>query len=181
VRDRLVGGGRRECGAYLTGILLLLALVLLACVALIPLGLPGTWIMLAAAVGYDMLPGSADVGWTALTIAFVLALVAEVLEFTVAARYTTRYGGSRRAGWGAILGGFVGAIVGVPVPIVGSVIGAFAGAFAGAYLAERTRKSEHATATRVATGALLGRAAAAAIKTGFGLAIAALLILSAWR
>jgi uncharacterized protein YqgC (DUF456 family) len=68
----------------------------------------------------------------------------------------------------------------VPVPIVGSVIGAFAGAFAGAYVAERTRKSDHATGTRVATGALVGRAAAAAIKTAFGLAIATLLVLSAW-
>jgi uncharacterized protein len=160
--------------------LLLLALVLLACVALIPLGLPGTWIMLAAAFGYGFLPGAGRVGTGWLVAGLALALVAEVLEFTVAARYTTRYGGSRRAGWGAILGGFAGAIVGVPVPIVGSVIGAFVGAFAGAYIAERTRRSEHAAATRVATGALLGRAAAAAIKTAFGLAIAVLLIFGAW-
>ena len=47
-------------------------------------------------------------------------------------------------------------------------------------LAERTRRSEHSAATRVATGALLGRAAAAAIKTAFGLAIATLLIFAAW-
>ena len=162
--------------------LLLLALVLLACVALIPLGLPGTWIMLAAALGYDALAGTAGarIGFGWLVVGLVLALVAEVLEFTVAARYTTRYGGSRRAGWGAILGGFAGAIVGVPVPIVGSVIGAFVGAFVGAYIAERTRRSEHSAATRVATGALLGRAAAAAIKTAFGLAIATLLIFAAW-
>jgi uncharacterized protein len=160
--------------------LFLFALLLLVCVALIPLGLPGTWIMLAAALGYNALPGDGRVGTTALIVAVVLALVAELLEFTVAARYTTRYGGSRRAGWGAILGGVAGAIVGVPVPIVGSVIGAFAGAFAGAYVAERTRTSDHATGARVATGALIGRAAAAAIKTAFGLAIATLLVLSAW-
>ncbi len=154
--------------------------MLLACVALIPLGLPGTWIMLAAALGYNALPG-AGIATPWLIGAAALAVVAEVLEFTVAARYTTRYGGSRRAGWGAILGGFAGAIVGVPVPIVGSVIGAFAGAFVGAYVAELTRRSQHAAATRVATGALLGRAAAAAIKTAFGLAIATLLVLAAWQ
>ena len=159
---------------------ILLALVLLACVAIIPLGLPGTWIMLAAGLGYDLLPGDGQIGTWTLLIGLALALVAELLEFLIAARYTTRYGGSRRAGWGAILGGFAGAIVGVPVPIIGSVIGAFVGAFAGAYVAERTRRVDHGPATRVATGALIGRAAAAAIKTAFGLAIAALLLFGAW-
>ena len=159
--------------------LVLFAVVLLGCLVLIPLGLPGLWLMLAAAVGYNALPGPAPIGTATLVGTALVAVVAEVLEFTVAARYTTRYGGSRRAGWGAIFGGLVGAIVGVPVPIVGSVVGAFVGAFAGAYVAERTRRAEHAAATRVATGALLGRAAAAALKTACGLAIAAWLYAAA--
>src|SRR5690349_8399186 len=104
------GWNLTRAAPYLSSMLLLLALVLLACVALIPLGLPGTWIMLAAALGYNFLPGQGQVGTGWLTAGLALALVAEVLEFTVAARYTTRYGGSRRAGWGAILGGFAGAI-----------------------------------------------------------------------
>jgi uncharacterized protein len=68
----------------------------------------------------------------------------------------------------------------VPIPIIGSVIGAFAGSFAGAYIAERTNRSDSAVATRVATGALIGRAAAAAIKTGFGIVIAIWLLFAAW-
>ena len=160
--------------------LALFAAALLGCLALIPLGLPGIWLMLAAALALNALPGPAPIGTAALVGAVLLAVVAEVLEFTVAARYTTRYGGSRRAGWGAILGGLAGAVVGVPVPVVGSVIGAFVGAFAGAYVAERTRRAEHGAATRVATGALIGRAAAAALKTACGLAIAALLLAAAW-
>lgn len=165
-------------------LLLLFAAALLACIALIPLGLPGTWAMLAAAFGYNALAASAGagrIGAGTLVAVAVLALAAEVLEFTVAARYTTRYGGSRRAGWGAILGGLAGAVVGVPVPVVGSVVGAFAGAFAGAYVAEWSRQAEAATARRVATGALLGRAAAAAVKTVCGLAIGAWLLIAAWR
>jgi hypothetical protein len=160
--------------------LLLLAVALLGCIALIPLGLPGLWVMLGVALGFNALSASAGIGLGTLLGATALAVVAEVLEFTVAARYTTRYGGSRRAGWGAILGGIVGAVVGVPVPVVGSVVGAFVGAFAGAYVAERSRRSDASTATRVATGALVGRAVAAAIKTAFGLAIAAWLLLAAW-
>ena len=163
-------------------LILLLAVALLACIALIPLGLPGLWLMLAVGFGYNAVSpaGGAQIGTSTFVVAAGLALVAEVLEFTVAARYTTKYGGSRRAGWGAILGGVVGAIVGVPVPIVGSVIGAFAGSFAGAYLAERTNRSDSGVATRVAKGALLGRAAAAAIKTGFGVVIAIWLLFAAW-
>jgi len=161
-------------------LVVLLAAVLLGCLALIPLGLPGLWLMLAAALGYNALvAGPGPIGWVTLGGAILIAVVAEVLEFTVAARYTTRYGGSRRAGWGAILGGVAGAVVGVPVPVVGSVIGAFVGAFAGAYLAERSRRAEHGAATRVATGALVGRAAAAALKTACGLAMAAWLVAAA--
>ena len=160
--------------------LLVLALILLASLFLVPLGLPGTWVMIAAAMGYGYVAGE-GIGFPTLVVIFALAVVGEVIEFTLAARYTRKYGGSRRAGWGAIIGGIIGAIVGVPVPIIGSVIGAFAGAFLGALVAERTRGATTTDATRVATGALLGRAAAVAAKSAIGVAIAALILLCAWR
>jgi uncharacterized protein YqgC (DUF456 family) len=160
-------------------LLLALAVVLLVCIALIPLGLPGTWLMVAAAFGFNAL-GGARIGTTTLIIIAVLTIVAEVLEFTVAARYTRQYGGSRRAGWGAIFGGLIGAFVGIPIPIIGSVIGGFIGAFAGAFVAEWSRRADASSPTRVATGALLGRAAGAAIKTAFGLAIAVWVLFAAW-
>src|SRR5438046_509471 len=81
-----------------------------------------------------------------------------------------RYGGSRRAGWGALVGGLVGAAIGVPVPIVGSVIGAFVGSFAGAALFEYTRSARAGVAVSAGWGAVLGRAAAAAVKIALGLA-----------
>ena len=61
----------------------------------------------------------------------------EALEWILAGRFARKYGGSKRAGWGAIIGGIVGAFVGVPIPIVGSVIGAFAGAFVGVAVGSR--------------------------------------------
>src|SRR5215216_454937 len=100
---------------------LLFAAVLLLSLFLIPLGLPGTWIMIGAAIGYDALMAGDPVGWFTIGATMVLAAIAEVFEFTLSTRYTRKYGGSRRAGWGAIIGGIVGAIVGVPVPIIGSV------------------------------------------------------------
>lgn len=150
---------------------LLLILVLLLGLFLIPLGLPGLWVMLAAVVGYMFLgpPGAVGV-WTIVVVA-LLAGIGELLEFVLAGRYARKYGGSRRAGWGAIIGSIVGAIIGVPIPIVGSMVGAFLGAFAGAWVAELTRNAELRGATRVATGALLGRIAATAAKVGIGCAV----------
>jgi len=154
---------------------LLLAAVCLLSLFMIPLGLPGTWVMIAAGVGYSILvPNS--IGVFALVGTTVLAVVGEIFEFTLAGKYARKYGGSKRASWGAIIGGMVGAIVGVPVPIVGPIIGAFAGAFIGALMFEYSRAADHRTATRVAWGALVGRVVAAALKVAIGFAIAAWLI-----
>jgi uncharacterized protein YqgC (DUF456 family) len=141
--------------------ILLFAIVLLVSLFLIPLGLPGTWIMVGAAIGYDALVGKDPIGWVTIVGTAVLAIIAEIFEFSLSARYTKKYGGSRRAGWGAI-------------------IGAFVGSFIGALVAEYTRRESTAgTATRVATGALIGRVVAAAMKTGMGVVIAAWLVAAA--
>ena len=151
----------------------LLALVLFGSLLLIPLGLPGLWLMLGAALVYWILIPAGGIGLWTLIGASVLVIIAEVLEFTIAGSYTRRYGGSRRASWGAILGGIIGAIVGVPVPVIGSVAGAMIGAFAGAFMGELTvARGERGDPTRVATGAMLGRAVAAAVKCGIGIVVA---------
>jgi uncharacterized protein YqgC (DUF456 family) len=161
---------------------LTLAAICAVSLVLVPLGLPGIWLMLAAGVGHDWLVPEARIGWPVIGVAALLAVVAEWLEFSLAGRFARKYGGSRRAGWGALIGGVAGAIMGVPVPVIGSMIGAFAGAFAGALVAEYThRQATAGSATRAATGALIGRVAAAAIKTALATVIAVMLVLNAWR
>jgi len=155
---------------------LLFGAVLLLSLFLIPLGLPGTWVMVGSAIGYDVLVKGDPIGWVTIAATAVLALIAEIFEFSLSARYTRKYGGSRRAGWGAIIGGIVGAVVGIPVPIIGSMIGAFIGAFVGALLFELAGGTRAGAATRVATGALLGRVVAAAMKVGIGFVMAAWVI-----
>lgn len=151
----------------------LLFLTLLLGLALVPLGLPGLWIMLGATLVYWIAVPAGSIGGFTFGVLAALVVVAEVLEFTISGRYARKYGGSRRAGWGAIVGGIVGAVVGVPLPIVGSMLGAFAGAFAGALVAELTVAREtRGEPIRVATGALIGRAVAAATKVAFGMAMA---------
>jgi uncharacterized protein YqgC (DUF456 family) len=157
---------------------LMLALLFLGLV-LIPLGLPGLWVMLLAVIGYGALTDFRGVGLGTLITVTVLAFIGEAIEWWVGYRYTRRYGGSRRAGWGALLGGIIGAFAGIPIPIVGSVIGSFLGSFAGAAIFEFTKTPENAV--RMGWGALLGRMWATAAKTSLGLVIAVIAVFAALR
>lgn len=162
--------------------LLLLSAVIVISLVLVVFGLPGLWVMIASAVGYRILLPDNPISWFTIAAITVLAIVAEVFEFTLTGTYARKYGGSRRAGWGAIIGGVIGMMVGIPVPVIGSVIGAFAGSFVGAFIAEISGgQSSTAGATRVATGALVGRVVATAMKVGIGCAIAAWILVAAWR
>ncbi|MGH7675924.1 MAG: DUF456 family protein, partial [Gemmatimonadales bacterium] len=91
------------------------------------------------------------------------------------------YGGSSRAGWGALAGGLVGAVIGVPVPVIGSVIGAFAGSFVGAAVLEYARARRADAAVGAGWGAVLGRAAAAAAKMALGFVIVGVALFTALR
>jgi hypothetical protein len=135
---------------------------------LIPLGLPGLWVILLGILGYGWLTGFQTMSVWFLGLMIGLAILGEVFESWIGFRYAKRYGGSSRAGWGALVGGLVGAIVGVPVPIIGSVVGGFVGAFVGAVLFEYTKARHSETSMKAGWGAVLGRAAAAAVKMGVG-------------
>ena len=160
----------------------LLTWLMVACflvgLALIPLGLPGLWVMVLAVIGYGALTDFQRIGLATIVIVLVLAVIGEILEAWLGFGMARRYGGSKRAGWGALVGGIVGAIVGVPVPVIGSVIGAFIGSFAGAVVFEYA-KSDAGTALRAGWGALLGRAAATAAKTAIGVVIAVVALFAA--
>ena len=131
----------------------ILTIVLVLSLAMIALGLPGLWVMIASAVVYNITTHTNAIGWFTLIGVAVLALIAEYIEFTLSAKYARKYGGSRRAGWGAMIGGTIGVFLGVPVPIVGPLIGAFIGSFAGALIGELTKGTSKTDSARVATGA----------------------------
>lgn len=158
----------------------LLAIALFAALLLVPIGLPGLWVMVGIALLFDLLVGGPGVGVGAIVGVALLAAAAEVLEFVLGGRMARRYGGSGRAEWGAIIGGLAGALVGVPVPLLGPMIGAFAGAFVGALVAELSMRRGARAATRVAAGALVGRALAIVVKVGVGAVMATWLLLAAW-
>ena len=159
--------------------LILLTGVLILSLILIALGLPGLWVMIASAVVYNILIGETAIGWFTLICVGILAAIAEVIEWTLSGKYARKYGGSRRASWGAVIGGTLGAILGFPIPIVGPLIGAFAGSFAGALFGELSSGGTRRDSARVAWGALVGRVAATAMKMAIGCAIASWIFFAA--
>jgi hypothetical protein len=152
--------------------LALLVLGILAGLVLIPLGLPGLWVMVGAILLFGWLTDFRSLSVTLIAIVLALAAAGEIIETWLGFRFAKRYGGSSRSGWGALAGGIVGAIIGVPVPVIGSVIGAFVGSFVGAALFEYTASRRLDVATRAGWGSVVGRAAAAAAKIALGVIIA---------
>lgn len=132
-------------------------LIMVLSIAVIPFGIPGTFVIVANALVYGWLTDFADVTWKLLGILLLIAIVVEAIEFFLGAAAAGKYGGSRLGMIGAIVGGFLGAVWGTPVvPPIGIILGAFVGAFAGAALFEYIDSRDWNRALRVGYGAFLG-------------------------
>jgi uncharacterized protein YqgC (DUF456 family) len=136
-------------------------IAMLVSIALIPVGLPGLWIIVVIVLG---LVATGSLTWTFGLVATVVAGAAEVGELLVLRRYGKVYGGSRKAFWGAVLGGMIGLFVGLPVPVVGSLITAFLGTFLGAGLVTYIETQSIVRSTRVGWGLVVARTLAVALK-----------------
>ena len=136
-------------------------LAMLTCLALIPLGLPGLWLIVVITLGLVL---AGKLTWTfGLTVAGATLFV-EIAEILVLKRFGRAFGGSSRAFWGAVVGGMAGLFVGVPVPVIGPVITAFLGTFLGAGLVTLLETTSLRRSARVGWGVLLARTAAVAMK-----------------
>ena len=132
-------------------------LVMLAAIAVIPMGIPGTFIIVANSLVYALLTDFAEVSVGILGILLAIAVLAEVAEFYLGAATAGKYGASRQGMIGAIVGGIVGAIwLTAFFPLVGTIAGAFVGAFAGATLFEYLNTRDWEKSVRVGIGAFLG-------------------------
>ncbi len=169
----------------------LLGLIL---VALVAVGLPGTWLLIGTAALVELLDGlvlgSGDAGavvtfgWPLLLGTTGLAAFGEVLEFFSGAAGARFGGGTRRGFWGALIGGIAGAVlltVGLPIPVVGALIGALVGTFVGAWLGEATspRPRSREETIRAAGAAVAGHVGGLLGKLGVGILVWILLVRAA--
>jgi uncharacterized protein YqgC (DUF456 family) len=161
---------------HLVGILAL-ALASLVGVLLAALQLPGTWLILAAAIVYDWCYDWTKFGLAVLGILAGLAVLGEIVEFAASYVFAGRAGGSRRAAWGGVIGGIVGMFVfSLPVPVLGSIAGGIIGCFVGAIAAEMTKHNDLGRGTRIGVGAALGHIAGTVAKLALAFVIAAVVL-----
>jgi uncharacterized protein YqgC (DUF456 family) len=173
------------------GLAAFFALLGLACLLLVVIGLPGTWVLLGLAfllelVDAFLLPGAAVVtfGWGLLAICAGLALAGEAIEALAGVAGARFGGGTRRGMVGAFVGGIAGAIFLtpiLPIPVLGTLLGAMLGAFLGAFVAEATgpeaRGREHNL--RAAFGAAVGKLGGTIAKLAIGVVMWVLLVRAA--
>lgn len=167
---------------HVVDILLILGLILIcgAGVIVTLFQLPGTWLSVAATLGYAWYYDWQRIGWKSVAAVIVVAGVAEIVEVVSGAWMSRRGGASRRATWFGFFGGIAGALLlTVPVPVIGTVIGAAVGCFGGAFLGEITSNRTLGEGARSGYYAALGRTLGAVLKLAAAMMIAALASASA--
>ena len=94
-----------------------------------------------------------------------MAILIELLEYLSISFASYKFGASKKAVWGAIIGGAAGALSGFFVtPVLGSIIGSVSGIFIGAVVLEWFAKRSVKKALKAGAGAFLGKLGSLSIK-----------------
>ncbi len=146
--------------------------LLILCLFLVPLGLPGNFVIIALALFGAWITEFAHYGWISIGVMLGAAIVGEILEAILGSLVAGRYGATRYGMLGAFAGGIIGAILGTMVlPIIGTFIGSLAGTALGAPLLEWSRGANREDGVRAGFGAFLGRGLATAVKLAIGISM----------
>lgn len=148
----------------------LFIVIIVICVLLNFVTLPGNWFM-AALVGLwaVFVPNNAFDLWFFLLF-FALLIIAEVLEFYLQLRQTNKAGASGTSNVLGIIGAIIGAILCVPFFFgIGALFGALGGAWLGTFLGEfGIAKKDKKHSINAANAALWGKFLGMIIKFAIG-------------
>lgn len=143
-------------------------LVVVGFVGLVAPVIPGAPILFAGLLCAAWAEQFRYVGWRTLAVLAALALATYGIDLAATAYGTRRFGASKRAVVGAILGGLVGLAFGIP--------GVLVGPFAGAVVGELTARRDLPAAARAGIGATLGLVLGAAAKLSIGVSMIGLFL-----
>jgi uncharacterized protein YqgC (DUF456 family) len=139
--------------------------------AVVPL-LPGTTIILAAAIIHRLMLGpEKSVGWRTIAILAILTLATYALDF-LSGYFGAKYFGATK--WG-MFGALIGAVVGIFFGFIGLFVGPVIGAIAGEFIAGK----QLVDAGRAGWGSLLGNFAGMLGKLAIALVMIVLFLVSA--
>lgn len=133
-------------------------------------GLPGTPLVFAGSLLIAWADGFERVGWFALLLIGMLALVSAIAD------YGASVFGAKKAGasaWG-VAGAFLGLVVGLPFGIPGIVLGPIVGATALEYF----KNPQVRQAARAGAGVVIGLAVGVAVKCACAFAMVGVLVVS---
>ena len=126
--------------------------------------LPGTTIILAAAIVHRMMLGpDKSIGWRTIIVLVLLVLASYALDILAGYFGAKHFGATKWGTWGAVLGALVGLFFGLIGLFIGPVIGAIAG--------EVIAGKRMIDAGRAGWGSLLGNVGAMLAKLIIGLAM----------
>ncbi len=149
---------------------ILILLAILFSVLIVPLGLPGNWILVALSLLtsylFPLSPHESSVFPMILMIFF--ASLGEAIEWGVGFVGGKKMQVSNGAIWASVAGGLLGAIIGVPVFLIGSLLGLLLGTFLGAFLYEIFITKKLWIALRSALAVFFSRLVASFLKTAIG-------------
>ena len=135
------------------GLSIALIIMLIGFAGCILPGLPGTPLVLIAAIIHRIYFGVSSVNNLVLASLIVLTLISLVLDYVASAYGAKRFGATWRGAVGAAIGGIVGLFFGLPGIVAGPFVGATALEMIGGY---EFKKAAHA-----GIGAVLGLVAGA--------------------
>jgi uncharacterized protein YqgC (DUF456 family) len=154
----------------MTEVLLIILTALLCLIGLLlsSLTFSGTWLVLAAALITRLAVGVPTIG--TLVVFALICIAVELIELLASFLGVQKRGGSKLAGFAALIGGLVGAGVGTGIfPILGTFAGMLIGSFGAAFLVEWLRLKHHEQAAHIAWGTVWARLAVLFLKTAFTL------------
>lgn len=160
-------------------LLLLFAYILVAALLIVGLAgsvlpfVPGTPLILAAALLHGLVTDFSPIGAGRLLLLAGLTALAFVLEYIASAVGVKKLGGSAWAIIGAVVGAVVGLFFGPPGLVIGPIIGAVAGELL------KSREVEHSL--KAGFGALIGIAAAILGRFALAFTMVALMLWWLWR
>jgi len=130
------------------GISLTLIIMLVGLIGNVVPVLPGTPVVLIAAVGHRLYFGDASINNFFLVVLVLLTALSLVLDFIASTLGAKKFGATWRGMWGAVIGGIIGLFFSLP--------GIILGPFLGAMIFEMLGGKEFKVAAKAGAGAMVG-------------------------
>lgn len=145
-------------------------IILIACVLLNFLSLPGNWLMLIFVILWALIIPGNEIDTTFFIVFVGLLILGEVIEFFLQVRGSQKAGASKTSNFLGIIGAIIGAIFGLPFFFgLGAILGSLGGAWLGCFVGERfLAGKDMAQSIQAAHATLWGKFLGMLVKFGIG-------------